>query len=265
VALWAFAGLLLTAIACFPRLHAEYYWARARILELQGDHGGARAALDRAVGLMPAFASMERTWLLAGKLDYYEGKTTLQERFFKSHQLAYDRQRPLAKAFMRDEDSATGGKELAVRRQLSKILVDTGLTDLRKANSVVQQEDAWRPGVPYFNEPGFYPPRIMAAQEAWQEAAWLLDWKRRNAFFYLGETTAHNDRYRPEVTEAAFSIMLDHLADRVLRADIQSTLGNAYFEAGDFNEARKRYQQSIKAFMLPKIINYRGQKGLGGL
>jgi hypothetical protein len=232
---------------------------------MKGEYKSARSALDRAVNLLPSFAQMERTWLLAGKLDYFEGLRTPQEQFFRAHQLSYDRMRPLAKAIMRDQDAAAGGKEIAVNRQLSKVLVETALAEFRQMNSLVQDEDAWRRGIPYFAVPGFYPPRLMAAQAAWEEASGLAAFKRSNAFFYLGQTAAHNDRYRPQEADSRFAPMLDRLADRVLRADIHATQGNAYFESGDFITARKYYQSSVVDFMLPKIINYRGQKGLGGL
>jgi tetratricopeptide (TPR) repeat protein len=263
VALWALFGLGVGAAASFPRLSAEYHWARAKILETRGDPVGSRAALDRAVALFPELAGLERTWLLTGKLDFYEGKASVPQRYFRGHQLAFAKEQPLAKAVLEDLEAQGAGQEEAVRRELARILTNTALTDYRQSQTV--PEDRWRSGNPYFSVPGFYPPRLVGAQDAWHEGLDLVPVPRSNLYFYLGETEAHNSRGRPELSKAQFGPMLDRLADRVLRADILSTIGDAYFQADQHEEARKNYEASVKAFMLPKIINYRGQKGLGGM
>ena len=51
----------------------------------------------------------------------------------------------------------------------------------------------------------------------------------------------------------------------VTRPDIVTGVHDAYLEAGQPTRARRFYAESFAAFDLPKFINYRAQKGLGGL
>ena len=76
------------------------------------------------------------------------------------------------------------------------------------------------------------------------------------------------DRVRepdPVEIEELFKPCLARLEDRVLRADMLAILGDVHFVAGDFTQARENYLASLRAFHLPKQINYRAQKGLTGL
>ncbi len=99
---WLGAGVGLAAVACAPRLTAEYYWARAVWLEGQCQPAAAREALQEAVSRFPQFERMQRTWLLAGKLDWFEGKATSRERFFRVYQLARDNTQPRAVTYQED-------------------------------------------------------------------------------------------------------------------------------------------------------------------
>jgi hypothetical protein len=260
---WLTAGAALSIVVCLPRLRAELCWIQAKLSEMRGDYPAARAHLNQATVIVPELSKMQRSWLLAGKLDFYEGKVTTQEWYFRAHQLD-NRERPKAKALMQDMMVNGADKETAARSQLARILTQTGLGAFHQAGKVVP-EDLWRRGQPYFQDPGFYPPRLVAAHDAWQESIDIFPVKRGDTSLYLGEATRYNNRFQPDATFDCFAPLLERLPDRVLRADVQSTLGNAFFEAGAFKQARKWYFDSIKSFMLPKIINYRGQKGLGGL
>jgi hypothetical protein len=51
----------------------------------------------------------------------------------------------------------------------------------------------------------------------------------------------------------------------VLHAEAFNILGDTYLNAGRLHEARVNYARSLDLFNLPKVINYAGQKGLGGL
>src|SRR5437868_4022231 len=81
-ALWTVLGVAMAGFVCSERLHAEYQWSRALTLEGQGDYGAAQEALQAAVALFPEFEQLERTWLLAGKLDYRQRRATPAARFF---------------------------------------------------------------------------------------------------------------------------------------------------------------------------------------
>jgi hypothetical protein len=102
LALWGGLGLLAAADVCAGRLRAEWYWAEAKRQEAQCHITAARAALERAVALCPDFESMERTWLLTGKLDFRQARRTPQERFFRAYQLGRDKTRPRAVAYHQD-------------------------------------------------------------------------------------------------------------------------------------------------------------------
>src|SRR5262249_59360712 len=69
-------------------------WAGAIHLEGAGDDEASDRALRTAVAWFPEFDRLERTWLLAGKLDHRRGRATPRERFFRVYQLARDRDRP---------------------------------------------------------------------------------------------------------------------------------------------------------------------------
>src|SRR5205807_8744926 len=59
-------------------------------------------ALQAAVALFPEFEQLERTWLLAGKLDYRQRRATPAARFFHAYQLGRNKVRPRARAYQQD-------------------------------------------------------------------------------------------------------------------------------------------------------------------
>jgi hypothetical protein len=100
--------------------------------------------------------------------------------------------------------------------------------------------------------------------DAWQRAT-ALDPLRRDCAFYLGTLQARIDRDRPEHVQSELRPILADIGDQVLNAEILNTLGNACFEAGWLTEARRLYAESYDVFCLPKSINFRAQRKLGGL
>lgn len=261
---WAGAGLALAVAVCLPRLRAEYHWLRARIEESRGRYLEAREHLDWAAYEMPDFRVMERSWLLAGRIAFAQGRGSPQAWYFRIHQLE-PRERPRARDMLRElAPSPKYARPEPVSREYARVYTEAGLGVFRQAGRAVPQ-DAWRKGRSFFEAPGFYPPRLVAAQGYWKAAAAALDQNHSAPQLYVGETAARLDARRPDRVREWLGPFLDRLPDRVLRADAQVTLGDAYFHAGDFAAARGWYRESIKSFMLPKIINYRAQKGLGGL
>jgi tetratricopeptide (TPR) repeat protein len=99
---WALLGGVLACGVCSRRLYAEYQWSQAQELEARRDYAGARKALDAAVARCPEFEQLERTWLLRGKLDWREGRSTTEARFFHVYQLSRDKSRPQAYATGQD-------------------------------------------------------------------------------------------------------------------------------------------------------------------
>jgi hypothetical protein len=99
---WGLLGVVLACGVCFQRLYAERAWSQAKRLEGEGNYAGSRRALERAVARFPEFERLERTWLLRGKLDWREGRSTPQERFFRIYQLARDKAQP--RAYVTRED-----------------------------------------------------------------------------------------------------------------------------------------------------------------
>lgn len=99
---WSVVGMGLAGLACWPRLHAEYHWAQARRLEAEGDTQASQRALSRALGIFPGLAQLERTWLLAGKLDHRAGLVSSPERFFRAYQLCRDQEEPRGTAYALD-------------------------------------------------------------------------------------------------------------------------------------------------------------------
>src|SRR5262249_844097 len=147
-----------------------------------------------------------------------------------------------------------------LRRALGRYWTEQGLVEFRQA-----APDRSSLSVPYFRNASSYPPRLEAAYAAWSQAVHNLPEELSAARFLLGEAAAHLQGGRPAVAEAHVAPALRLVSDRVLRADLLATIGDANFDAGRTEEAREAYCASLRAFMLPKIINYRAQKGLGGL
>ena len=78
-------------------------------------------------------------------------------------------------------------------------------------------------------------------------------------------STAGIERSQPEQVEALLEPLFAFLGDRLIRADMISLVGDAYFEAGRFREARVRYRASLEAFSLPRFVNPHAQEAMLGL
>jgi len=335
------AGLVLAAAACYPRLHGEYHWLQARRLESEGRLAEARQHLERAVAAFPAFAQLERTWLLTGKLDHCAGLHTGAQRFFAAYQLQRDKLRPRARTFHQDlpwvipaardyrmglasppstfnmiiaigdgksgtpsfrqswsaappaltaqdgtQPRSIGGEQAeaerayrharaqaprvaldvldellattdeaaapVVRRQMARIWAGVALAQFLRPSAADQGgRYYWRDGT------------LSAAQLGWQRAG-AYDPQRRDSAYFLGLTQARLAAGQPETTAAPLAAAQHGLADHILGAEMLTVLGDAYFEAGEFELARQCYARSFDMFCLPKVINTRAQERLGG-
>jgi hypothetical protein len=238
--LWSLLGLSAACATCSARLVAEFHWFRAKRLETCCDYAAARRSLESAIALVPEFERLERTWLLTGELDHHLGKSTPQEQFFLVQQFTYIKRWPQAIALMRDLLSGAAGDQPAVRHQAARLLTTIGL------NFFMQDR------------------RLMAAEDGWRGALEVVP-SRHDCAYYLGTLHARLDREHPDLVQAEFGSMRTKLADRVLRAESRATVGDAYFKAGQMMAARWRYAESSQTCTLPKVMNFRAMKGLGGM
>jgi len=264
---WTLLSVGLSCAVCLHRLRAEYHWIEAKLLESQGDYAGARQALARSVAVFPELDRLQRTWVLAGKLDYREGRSTVYEQFFHALQLAHfhnvERERIHANALLRDL-LADGSETVPplVRRQAARLLTTSGLDEYNRAR---EQQRRLDPSARIaLRMTGWQDPFLGAAEVAWQKAA-ALDPNRRDTAFFLGVIQSLSEKDSPEKAEAFYRRALEGNADLMLQADILASCGDAFFQAGRAEEARRRYAESFTVFSLAKTINFRAMLGLGGL
>ena len=57
----------------------------------------------------------------------------------------------------------------------------------------------------------------------------------------------------------------DQIGDRLVRSDVSSMIGDAYFRDGNFEKAREMYEMSMSIFSLPKYVNLNAQEGMLGM
>jgi hypothetical protein len=269
LAAWGVLGALLATGLCYRRLVAEHHWSQAKLREAEGDWPEARRSLEAAVSWLPEFDRLERTWLLAGKLDFSEGRVTPRARFFQAYQLSRspdEVSRRAALAVMEELLADGGGEHPAVVRQAARAWTAAGLDALAPSSSVPGLSALAAPSFATGARPDYINPecRLMGAQAAWFRADGLLPGKR-DAAFYLGMVAASVDPDCPGSAERHFRPLLTGLGDRILRADVLNTLGDAYQGAGQANQARRHYAESAQAISLPLAPNRHALKGLGGL
>lgn len=239
LAAWTVIAAGAATTLCYPRLRAEYIWSNAVQAEARGHFDAARQQARDAIDAYPQFADLERTWLLLGKLDFQQDRSSPEREFFRVSQLQANRDMGRALPLARVLLASNGSTSRAVRFQATDVLAAAGL----------EQVNQDRPA---------------AAEVLWREALDVMP-KRFDCAIYLGIVRAQMDRDAPSRVENLLQPMLDRLADRALAADILDTIGDAYFAAGLLDEARQRYADSLRVFSLPKQINYRAQHGLIGM
>jgi len=237
--MWTTAGLLLTLVVCGARFTAEWHWTDAIKLEEQGKLAEARLALDRAVDLYSEFELLERTWLLAGKIDFRAGKSTPQSLYYRVAQLALHDDRGTSVGLLTDLLKSPAGSATAVRELAGLVYSDMARKNFSKGLLMSAFDD-------YKLSAKYAPLRI-------------------DAIAGMGLCLIESDRARPELVAAYVSPLVDRLGDRVLRADLVERLGHAYFEAGQMAEARKQYERSMEIFSQPKYVNAPAQEGLLGM
>jgi Tetratricopeptide repeat len=238
IGLCAVCGVGVAAALCLPRLRGEFLWTKATELDAQGRFADAHGLLDRAVSTCP---ELDRTWRvhqLRGKLEFRLNQPSLDQELWRIDQWLRNGEGAKAAA-MTERLVATKPNDRFVTRLAAETLTHVGL-------------EYWVQG------------RSAAAGQMWQQAL-RLDEHRWDSRFLLGTVQSRMDRNRPELVDVELSPILGRLADRLLRADILANLGDAYFDAGEMDIARRHYEESLRVFELPKEINYRARKGLVGM
>ena len=96
-------GHLVGVAALWPAVLCRVRLVRRRSNGAQsGDLEAARESLARSVAVFPDFADLQRTWLLAGKIDYRRGRTSPEQHFYRVTQLAVHGDRGQAIGLLKD-------------------------------------------------------------------------------------------------------------------------------------------------------------------
>lgn len=236
---WSAAGLLFAGIVAFPRLSAEWQWGLATQADWRGDTDAAERHAAAAIAHLPEFTRLERTWVLLGQLDYRRGRASWAGRYFHAYQWAHNKQ--WRQAIEEMEDLACVDEPVP--------LIHRWLANLRARFA--------------FSE--FHDDRWQAAEDEWQRA-YELDSTPSFRPLLVATVRARAHRGDPEAIAALVDPLLDQLrSDRTMRAALLAMLGDAYFKADRFVEARARYEESMAAYNLPKHVNFRAQRGLLGM
>jgi tetratricopeptide (TPR) repeat protein len=185
------------------------------------------------------FARLEDTHAFLGKLDYRCGRASSAARYFRATQLAANGSHRLAIGLL-EELARNDQPTPVIHRWLADQVSEQGLALFQRGQT-------------------------QAAEDAWRRAL-RVDPTQIYRRLLVAVVRARVDRDDPDGIAAMTDPLLDRLSqDRALRAAFLAMLGDAYFEAGRFSQARVRYQESLRAYGLPKHINHRAQRGLLGM
>jgi tetratricopeptide (TPR) repeat protein len=237
-AYWTGAGVLLAAAATWPRWVAEYHWARAENLEAVNQLEDAEHQIDQALRTMPDLAATRRYWLAKGRLGYRQRETGEHVSFFLAHQYLRANELDRARAELDPWIGPTGGAT-PQRDLLAEII---GYTAIRYVNN---------------DNHG-------AAELAWEEASAAAPWKPTYWVAEAATILNASPQRAPEV-EARLLSKLVNVGDCFVGADFATTLGDAYFETGNFVRARELYNVAMDIFDLPKYVNLHAQEGKLGM
>jgi tetratricopeptide (TPR) repeat protein len=235
---WAGAGILLAAAATWPRWMAEYHWARAENLEAVNQFADAEREIDQALRTMPDLAATRRYWLAKGRLGYRQHATGEHVSFFLAHQYLRANELDRARAELDPWIGPTGGAT-PQRDLLAEIIGYVAIGYVNNDNHA-------------------------AAELAWGEASAAAPWK---PIYWVAEaaTILNASPQRAAEVDARLLSKLVDVGDCFVGADFATTLGDAYFETGNFVRARELYNVAMNIFDLPKYVNLHAQEGKLGM
>lgn len=245
---WTTVAIAITIPVCWQRVRAEWHWEQAWQLTQQADYRNAREELANAIRSFPSIADLQRTWYLAGKLDYHDQRESVQQLYYRAFQLcrlnAVIEAGDLLVPQLRRPDSPA-----AIRALAAEIKARQGI-DLFLKQAGQGEGD----------------PRAMArasaAATAWR-AALQTSPRRADCLLYLNLSYAWSGRDL-DLVDQTTARLLEQVADRTVRADLLNCLGDVFFRAGNFDAARRAYNGSRDQFDLPKDMNFRARRGLLG-
>jgi hypothetical protein len=240
VSSWLLMGVLFAAAVTWPRWIAEYNWWRADVGETANRFADAESSLDQALVAMPQLEQTRRYWISRGRLAYRQGRIDDFSTFFIAHQNLLSGESPDARALLSGtlNASATTG-EIVPRELLAEALGGLAVEGIERGD-------------------------LAAAESAWRQAANLAPWM---SAYWMGLAFAalETDPARAAEMEGSIEARLGQIGDRMVRSDMSSAIGDAYFNNGDFSKARAAYQRSLGDYNLPKNINVHAKQGRLGL
>ena len=236
--LWSLIALVCAAGVSSDRIRAEWLWQRAVEAEARSQFNAAEKQARTAIVQFPQLATLERTWLLLGKLDHLRSRNTYARAYFRAVQLTRngERVRGVAEA----EALARNGQPAShANRWVADLIAQQAITRFQQGN-------------------------VQAAADDWRRA-FALDATQMFRPLFSVATRTREERFDPDEIASVVDPLLAIMADRVMRGVLLAMLGDAYFSAGRFVDARDRYRGAVAAYSLPKHINYRAQRGMTGL
>jgi hypothetical protein len=236
---WISLGVLLAGVVCSKRLLAETHWYAAARQAQAGGFEKAAESLEAATSAFPALASLQRTWYLAGELDYRRNLSTPQQQFYLAVKSSQASQPQKAILLLEELMSGTAYETHAARNKMAEILERLGRHRLNKQQFIEAR--------------ALFQRSVESAQN------------RYMPLVFVGHIDAVSFRARPDTVTASFEKLQMHWVDRNIRADMAATLGDAHFDHGNIQDARELYRVSLRSYNLPKRINYRARRGLLGL
>ncbi len=238
-AVWTGAGLVLAAAATWPRIAAEYQFARAEAAENGNRFADAQHSLDEVRAAMPSMENTWRYWLANGRLRVRQQRTNDKfASFYLSHQAILNgdltRARALLEPFVWRKDAGTAQRDLFA-----------GIIAQQAAEYVAEG-------------------KYSAAELCWAEAATTAPWKPAYQIAAAAALLASSP-VRAVAINDQITPLLSHVGDRMVASDVQSLVGDAHFVSGDFVSARQMYDLAIITFQTPKYINIPAQLGRLGM
>ena len=236
--LWLLSGLVMAGGVSCNRLAAEWHWCQALEADGRGELDVAERCAQASLERFPRLARLERTWLFLGRLDYRRGHLSPASDYFRAYQLS--RNGELRRAIALTEELVHRGQPgRDAQRWLAELVARLALVEFQQGRS-------------------------QAAEDLWQRA-FELDQSQIFRPLFVAALRTRGERGNPDAIAFIADPLLSLMADRALRAALLAMIGDSYFEAGRFTEARARHRDAMAAYSLPKQINYRAQRGLTGM
>lgn len=214
---------------------AQYEWDAGDRHAARGAHAQAMAKYETALRWDPRIAWNERTQREIGAV-YADLRMTTQPvaRFYLSDRYAREgRLEAAVSEYLSAAGEASSPLKEIIERRVARIYIDLGLAQHRKGNAG-QAIDWWE--------------RALAYDSTQIHAAYVL-------------TRVYFDQGRDEQSIAMGRLLLSRSRNRLLNANVEANLGDAYWRLHEFQSARTAYEASME---LDSYANFRIFKSLGG-